>query len=156
MNTPVADSVRWSELLDRLRSVPEQIRAMIAGAAYEELHCAPGGGGWTVCEVVAHLCAVESPYRARLVRIVLEDQPKVAAIHVETGGYDVATPLGIMADTFAELRGGTVSFLESLPPSARGRLAYHAERGNVTLREQVASLSAHDQEHLIQIAALLK
>jgi len=155
MSQTVTESLRWSELLDRLRNVPQRIRDLVAGKAYEELHCGPGDGGWSACEIVAHLCAVESPYRARLVRIVLEDRPSVAAIHVETGGYDAATPLGIMSDTFAELRGGTTAFLEALPPAARGRMAQHAEKGTVTLREQVEALVVHDQEHLAQIAALL-
>jgi hypothetical protein len=155
MSEPGGESMRWSELVQRLRNSPEQLRMLLAGASYQDLHCSPGDGGWSVCEVVAHLCAVESPYRARLVRIVLEDQPCVAAIHVETGGYDTATPLGIMVDTFSALRAGTSAFLENLPPAARGRMAQHAELGCVTLREQVEALLAHDREHLARIAALL-
>ena len=71
-----------------------------------------------VCEIMAHLCAIESPFRARLVRITLQENPSVAAIadHM-TGGYDLDTPAAILLDTFSELRAGTVAYLEKLPPA---------------------------------------
>jgi hypothetical protein len=101
------------------------------------------------------MCAVESPYRARLVRMTLEENPRMAAIGCITGDYDPETPVGILVETFAMLRRETLAFIESLPPMARARPGVHAEAGAVTLRDQVEALSAHDEEHVAHIEALV-
>ncbi len=88
--------------------------------------------------------------------MTLEDNPRMAAIGCITGDYDPDTPVGILVETFAALRRDTLAFLENLPPIARARPGIHAELGPVTLRDQVESLSAHDEEHVAHIEALLK
>ena len=89
---------------------------------------------------MAHLCAVESPFRARLVRITLQDNPSVATMADSmTGGFDLDTPAAILLDTFSELRAGTVVFLENLPAAARSSCgacrygAHHAARAGGSL-----------------------
>lgn len=149
-------SMTWSDLLDALRSVPERLAALTSEASHDSTAARVNGDDWSVCQIVGHMCAVESPYRARLVRISLVDHPHVAAISCITGDYDPETPIAILVDTFAMLRRETVRFLESLAPLARGRTAVHAELGDITLRSQVEALSAHDEEHLAQIARLLE
>jgi hypothetical protein len=148
-------SMPWSALLGELRRTPERLRELFADVPVGQACDRPEGEMWSLCEVVSHLCAVESPYRARLVRMALEDNPHVAAIDRITGGYDPATPVGILLDTFADLRAGTVAFLVNLPPAARARPALHAEVGATTLRGQAEMLLEHDQRHLAQIAARL-
>ena len=154
MTAPV--SMTWSELLLALRSAPERLAKLTSEAPHDSTAARASGDGWSVCQIVGHMCAVESPYRARLVRISLEDHPHVAAISCITGDYAPETPIAILVETFAMLRRETVRFLESLAPLARGRTAVHAELGKITLRSQVEALSAHDEEHLAQIARLLK
>jgi len=149
-------SMTWSQLLDALRSVPEQLAALVSEASHDSTAARVTGEHWSVCQIVGHMCAVESPYRARLVRISLEDHPYVAAINCITGEYDPETPIAILVETFAMLRRETIRFLENLAPLARGRTAVHAELGNITLRSQVEALSAHDEEHLAQIVRLLE
>lgn len=149
-------SMTWSQLLDALRSVPEQLAALMSEASHDSTAARVTGEDWSVCQIVGHMCAVESPYRARLVRISLEDHPYVAAINCITGEYDPETPIAILVETFAMLRRETIRFLENLAPLARGRTAVHAELGNITLRSQVEALSAHDEEHLAQIVRLLE
>ena len=149
-------TMTWSELLGTLRSAPERLAALTSDASHDSTAARVNGNDWSVCQIVGHMCAVESPYRARLVRISLEEHPHVAAISCITGDYDPETPIGILAETFAVLRRETVRFLENLAPLARGRTAVHAELGDITLRSQVEALSAHDEEHLAQIARLLE
>jgi len=148
-------SLPWSALLEALAETPERLRQLLAGVPHEVNCQRPADDRWSVCEIVAHMCAVEPPYRARLARIVLEENPHVAAIGRITGDYDPATPVVILLDTFVRLRADTVAFLRQLPPDARARPAVHAELGPITLRSQVESLLAHDQEHLAQIEKLL-
>ena len=149
-------SMTWSELLDALRSAPERLSALTSGASHDSATARACQERWSVCQIVGHMCAVESPYRARLVRISLEEQPQVAAISRITGDYDPETPIAILVETFALLRRETIRFLETLTPLARGRTAVHSELGHITLRSQVEALSAHDEEHLAQIARLLQ
>jgi hypothetical protein len=101
------------------------------------------------------MCAIESPYRARLARMTLEDNPRMAAIGCITGDYDPETPVRILIETLAMLRRETLVFLDSLAPIDRGRPGIHAELGPVTLRSQVEALSAHDEEHVAHIAKLI-
>lgn len=154
MNEPVP--LPWPALLDTLAETPNRLRRLLADVPYEKTCERPDEDRWSVCETLAHLCAVEPPYRARLARIVLEDNPYVTAIGSITGDYDPATPVVILLDTLARMREDTVAFLRQLPPEARVRSAVHAELGPITLRSQVESLLAHDQEHLAQIEALIR
>jgi hypothetical protein len=101
------------------------------------------------------MCAIESPYRARLARMTLEDNPRLAAIGCITGDYDPETPVGILLETLAMLRRESVTFLENLAPAARARPGIHAELGEVTLRTQVEALGEHDEEHVAHIAELV-
>ncbi len=154
MNEPIP--LPWPALLEALAETPNRLRRLLADVPHEKTCERPDEGRWSVCETLAHLCAVEPPYRARLARIVLEDNPFVTAIGRITGDYDPATPVVILLDTFARLREDTVAFLRQLPPEARARPAVHAELGPITLRSQVESLLAHDQEHLAQIEKLIQ
>ena len=135
--------------------MPERVAGLTAGLG--QAACVrPSRDEWSVCEIIGHMCAIESPYRARLARMTLEDNPRMAAIGCITGDYDPETPISILLETLAMLRRETVAFLESLPPMVRARPGIHAELGPVTLRAQVEALSAHDEEHVAHIAALVK
>jgi len=149
-------SLNWTALLDGLRATPGRLRTLMAEAPPGEVRCYESDAR-AVCEVMAHLCAVESPFRARLVHMTLQENPSVAAIADSlTGGYDLDCPAAILLDTFSELRAGTVAFLENLPPAARARPALHAETGPTTLRDQVAALLGHDEVELKRLTELLE
>ncbi len=147
--------VTWTDLLNQLRSVPQRLTTLTAEVGATAC-VRPSRDEWSICEIVGHLCAVESPYRARLARMTLEDNPRMAAIGCNTGDYDPETPVGILIETFTVLRRETLALLEDLPPLARGRSGIHAEIGPVTLRSQVEALSAHDEEHVAHIAELIR
>jgi hypothetical protein len=152
--TALAAAMTWTELLNRLSTAPERAAALTADLG--QAACVrPSRDEWSVCEIIGHMCAIESPYRARLARMTLEDDPRVAAIGCITGDYDPETPVTILLETLAMLRRETVALLENLTPMARARPGIHAELGPVTLRSQVDALSAHDEEHVAQIAALV-
>jgi hypothetical protein len=141
--------------LDGLRATPGRLRDLLDEAVAQgaRLH---ESDARAVCEIMAHLCAIEPPFRARLVRITLQENPNVAAIADNmTGGYDLDTPAAILLDTFAELRAGTIAYLEKLPPAARVRPAVHAETGPTTLRAQVEALLGHDAVEVRRLTELL-
>jgi hypothetical protein len=150
-----SSSLNWVSLLDGLRATPARLRDLLTEAAAQGVRLHESDTR-TVCEIMAHLCAIESPFRARLVRITLQENPSVAAIADNmTGGYDLDTPSAILLDTFSELRAGTVAYLEKLPPVGRVRPAVHADTGPTTLRDQVDALLGHDEVEVKRLAELL-
>ena len=151
-----SSSLNWTTLLDGLRATPARLRDLLNAATVQGVRLHESDAR-AVGEIMAHLCAVESPFRARLVRITLQDNPSVATMADSmTGGFDLDTPAGILLDTFSELRAGTVVFLENLPAAARVRPAVHAETGPTTLREQVEVLLGHDEVELSHLTRLLE
>ena len=142
-------------LLATLGETPGRLRALLAGVDPALLTRPAVDGGWSVAQNIAHMCAVESPYHARLVRLALEDNPRMAAIGSTTGEYDPETPASILADTFADLRARTVAFLQTLSPLAYSRPGVHAELGPGTLRSQVEALLRHDENHLAYLAGAM-
>ena len=150
-----SSSLNWATLLDGLRATPARLRDLLNEAAAQGVRLHESDAR-AVCEIMAHLCAIESPFRARLVRITLQENPSVAAIADNmTGGYDLDTPAAILLDTFSDLRAGTVAYLEKLPPAGRVRPAVHADTGPTTLRDQVEALLGHDEVEVKRLAELL-
>ena len=145
----------WPALLATLRRTPERLASLVTDADARATTAPGPDGDWSVAQHIAHLCAVESPYHARLVRIALEDNPRVAAIGSSAGEYDLATPATILVASFAELRASTLAFLETLSPIAYSRPALHAELGPITLRSQVEALARHDEHHLAHLVGVL-
>lgn len=145
----------WPALLARLRATPERLRSLLAGVDPQALVAPQADGGWSVAQNLAHLCAVESPYHARLVRISLEDNPRLAVIGSTTGEYDPNTPASILLDAFVSLRASTLAFLETLSPIMYSRPGVHADLGSVTLRSQAEALASHDEQHLAHLARVL-
>lgn len=154
MTTP--QPLSWPALLATLNATSDRLRELLAGVNPAFAAAPAPDGGWSVTQNIAHLCAVESPYHARLVRIALEDNPRLAAIGSSTGEYDPATPATILVEAFADLRANTVAFLQTLSPLAYSRPAMHAEMGPVTLRSQAEALARHDEHHLAHLARVLQ
>ncbi len=150
-----ATTAAWPDVLALLRQTPRTLRDLTADVSPHILRTRPAPDQWSVSEIISHLCAVEPPYRARLVRITLQENPYVTAIVRITGDYDPDTPVPILIETFTSLRTSTLDFLESLAPVARARPAVHAELGPITLRSQVEALLANDEEQLASIRAIL-
>ena len=97
-----SSSLNWTTLLDGLRATPARLRDLLNEAAAQGVRLHESDAR-AVGEIMAHLCAIESPFRARLVRITLQENPSVAAIADNmTGGYDLDTPAAILLDTFSE------------------------------------------------------
>jgi hypothetical protein len=145
----------WSALLAALGETPARLRSLISGFDPALTSMPAADGGWSIAQQIAHLCAVEPPYHARLVRMVLENEPRLAAIGSTTGEYDPGTPASILVDAFAELRGSTIAFLQTLSPVTYSRPGIHVDLGPVTLRSQVEALARHDEHHLAYLARVL-
>ena len=151
----MTSSLNWATLLDGLRATPARLRDLLNEAAAEGVRLHESDAR-AVCEIMAHLCAIESPFRARLVRITLQENPSVAAIADNmTGGYDLDTPAAILLDTFSE----SARRDRRLPGEAAAgwarTSAVHADTGPTTLRDQVEALLGHDEVEVKRLTELL-
>ena len=152
MGAPMPESLPWAELLGQLRETPDRLRELTTGVDRDVLCTRSEPATWSPCETIGHMCAAELPFRACLLRIVLEDNPSISDVEETTEGFEPDTPVDVLLDTLGALRADTIAFLESLPPSARGRPAQHATGGPTTLRGQVEALLLHDIECLEALA----
>jgi uncharacterized damage-inducible protein DinB len=141
-------------LLEALASTPADIGRLVRGL-HETGAVWRAGGGWSCYDVVAHLRHIEPLYLARLQRIVVEDEPTVAALYPDESAQERMTPVASLCGTFCEARKVTLDWLREITPADWQRPAIHETKGRTTLRLLVQDLVAHDIEHTAQLAAIL-
>jgi len=140
-------------LLQALAATPADLRRL-AGNLSPAGSRQASPGSWSPIEVVSHLLDVEARYRARLQRIVTEEQPSVPDILPPEAGYPATGELPQLLEAFATAREETLSFLKGLSAGEWQRRATHPTWGELTLRFFVQHLVEHDTEHLNQLALL--
>lgn len=115
-------------------------------------------------EVMAHFLKVERDlFLPRLQRIMSEERPRFESFDPDAWAAERAPmpPAWVpgqgdfMADwrQFAEARGKTVAFLQSVPPAAGDRIGLSGFFGPVTLSQYATHIADHDIEHLLQLEA---
>ena len=138
-----------------LASVPDRVTRMVAEIDEDTARRHPLPEEWCIIENITHLSDVEPRYRARLERIALEDNPQVPAIWPRSMPDPLPLLSGVLAD-FCDERARTMEFLSAIKSDEWERPAYHATLGATTLRMQVQGLLDHDEDHLRQIAQIVK
>lgn len=121
------------------------------------LDCDEGAGTWNPRQVVAHLIHGEKTDWIPRVRHLLEHGEAVPFEPFDRTAHLAAAEGRSMAellDEFARLRAENLEALRQiaaagLPLERRGT---HPELGSVTLRQLLATWTAHDLGHLVQIA----
>lgn len=146
-----------AELLDSYRATPVILRALVQGVGDGDARRRPASGDWAIVETVAHLADVEERFLGRMRRILDEDRPALAAFDqaalAEERNYR-SLPLEPEVQRFADLRAEQIALLEPLSAAAWARTGRHQEHGDVTIRDLVGHVVAHDSAHLAEIARL--
>ena len=145
---------RRSVLIESLQATPQDLARMLRRVSADDALWRPAPGEWCIADVVAHLAYVETPYLARLRRVVEQDNPFEPYLHPDRGAHDLARPLGELLQAFILRRAETVAFLSALDQRDWGRSLVHQTIGPTRLRDQVQELVAHDNIHLEQVVAL--
>ena len=151
MNFSLADA------LPVLRSTPRVLRAWLWDLPQSWTQRNEGPGTWSPYDVVGHLIHGERTDWIPRLELLLE--------HGETRPFtpfdrfaqfrdSQGKTLHQLLDTFAELRTGNLTRLESLAlqPPDYGRPGMHPELGPVTLGQLLATWVVHDLNHVSQIA----
>ncbi|MEO6398917.1 MAG: DinB family protein [Tepidiformaceae bacterium] len=140
-------------------NTPDVLEAMLAGLPAEALE-GPADGGWAPKDIVAHLLDVqEIAFVTRIRRIIEEENPLILPIEpgerLELGGYGSKTLLELLAE-FREQRARDIAWMKGLPEAALARSGTHHEAGRVTGENFVHYWAVHDQNHIGQLARMLK
>lgn len=126
-------------------------------AAHRPPDARDGEDGWSPKEQFAHMCEMETQYRAWVVRALREQNPDVGvgtqpdpvAFRVERA-HDAS-----IAELIAEAerqRATTLALLDGLAVEAYDRPAHNAAFGELTVLQWLRSLYRHDRMHAAQIA----
>ncbi|MEJ2597629.1 MAG: DinB family protein [Anaerolineales bacterium] len=144
--------VECIHLLQFLAATPSQL---VKALEKQGLSRVTTTGEWSPEEILAHLIDVEGCYLARLRRVSLEQDPRLALIRPDEATYDRQVNREELLRHFAAARAETLNFVIGLTPADWKRTAIHPSWGKVSLQILVQNLIEHDREHINQITGYL-
>lgn len=144
-------------LVAQLASAPDLLDAALAAmgampepAASSTSGEASGEAGWTVSEIVGHLCDAARYWGARMRLAAHEDRPALQPFDqdglVRLAAYRYV-PSDTLAREFRLVNASNVALLRGLRPEDWERTGIHTERGPLTIRQMVEIEAAHELEH---------
>lgn len=160
-------------LINRLRNGIERFDRRVFEVDHEiadtPFDPAEGLGSWSCRATLGHVFDVEVLWVHRIRRVIAEDGPVLAPFDHEafigsplSGGRSpdaVLMPMGAMAACIHTLRQTTAAMLYQFPVEPKGpwlRRAMHPQRGEMTLRELVATQVWHLEHHAVYLNAKLE
>jgi DinB superfamily len=151
-------STERADLINALRSLPDQLEALVSGLSPEELTTAYLASEWTVAQNVHHLFDSHANSYIRCKLIATEDRPPLKPYKQDDWA---AMPDASEADitvSLALLRGlhtRWARFWEQLPEASWSRSGLHPEYGEMSLDGILRSYVKHGLGHLDQISRTL-
>ena len=165
--------------LSCLDKTPGELDRAISGKTDEELSARPGANNWAAKEIVCHLRDVEELFQIRFHTVLALDEPRIFVLGASADdlapwriGGAIGHPLDperwaedrqyLGNDTrkavaaFRRRRAEVLVLLRSLLPAEWQRGGFHLGRGRLTLADWVASLAAHDDNHVAQLHRALE
>jgi len=162
------------ERIDRLRRMPDELAQATAGRDDAELSRRPVDRAWSPKEIVCHLRDVDELFQVRFHTILGAHEPTLLVMGADQNTlaeWGIGGPVGHPLDperwaeerqyqrsdaaaalaAFTRRRGEVVALLAGLTPAQWQRGGIHPARGRQTLGDWVASLAAHDDNHLDQL-----
>jgi uncharacterized damage-inducible protein DinB len=145
--------------IDQLRKDLKIINSILSRTSPEEINTyRDGGEGWTVLQVLCHLCDYEDIYFTRAGMTVEQDMPELPnpnpnelAIEHQYSRQDLQATY----QKWVERRNEYLAFLDGLDESAWQKSAKHPVRGVMSVEDQVALTVWHDTNHIEQITRIL-
>ena len=165
--------------LGRLQRTPEELERAMSGKTDAELSRRPDAHNWAAKETVCHLRDVEELFQIRFHTVVALDEPRILVLGASAEdlaawriGGAIGHPLdpgrwaeerqylrndaGEALAAFRRRRTEVLTLLRSLSLAEWQRGGIHLSRGRLTLDEWVASVAAHDDNHLAQLHRALE
>ncbi len=148
------------EAMGILARTPALLDAMLRGLPEAWIVAHEGGESWSAIDVVGHLIHGEKTDWMPRVKIILEHGDARPFDRFDRlAQFKESTPrtLDSLLDEFATLRRENLEELNALglAPVDLDRPGRHPELGPVTLRQLLATWTAHDLDHVMQISRVL-
>ena len=171
--------------LGRLVQTPRELADALEGRTDDQLSRRPDAQNWSATEIICHLRDVEELFQVRFHTILAVHEPTIFVLGAsaselgasasELAPWRVGGAIGNPLDparwaeerqyarndprealaAFARRRGDVLTLLRSLSAEDWQRVGVHPARGRLTLRDWVASLAGHDDNHLDQLRRAL-
>jgi DinB superfamily len=135
------------DLLTSYSAAPDALGALIKAAPPQAAQGDPER--WSAGQVLDHLVATAEGTLARITRITREDRPALE-VFVDSGDAAMTPSEGL--PRFAAARASEIEILKSLDAAGWDRVGIHPTMGEISVRDVVRHMSAHDMDHLGQIA----
>src|SRR6266511_796968 len=146
------------EMIEKIRSLPAQLRERVSGLTDEQLTTHYLAGEWTVAQNVHHLADSHMNSFVRLKLILTEDRPTLKpydqdrwAAMVDANNPAIESSLGLLEG----LHTRWAALLESLREDEWRRAGLHPEIGEVTADDRLRVYAAHGEGHIDQISRTL-
>ena len=147
-----------AEQIERMRRTPDDLAAALKGVPETILAKRPAENAWAAKEVVCHLRDTEESFMGRFQTILANDEPKFLPIDPDAWARDrqyLRSDASEALASFRQRREETFKFLSALPPEQWERGGIHPTRGRMTVKDFVALMAWHDDNHLDQLKRAL-
>jgi DinB superfamily len=148
------------EAIEILSRTPATLDALLRGLPEAWIGANEGGETWSAFDVVGHLIHGEQTDWMPRAKIILEHgdaRPFEKFDRLAQFKAPAPRTLGSLLDEFAALRRRNLDDLRALAltPADLDRPGRHPELGPVTLGQLLATWTAHDLDHVMQISRVL-
>lgn len=155
MQTPFLE-----ESISVLSRTPATLDAMLRGLPDAWIRTTEGNGSWSTYEVIGHLIHGEKVDWIPRLDIILQYGTARAFEPFDREGHVIEgtePPLSAMLDEFRTLRHGNLTRLRAmnLQESHLDLEGMHPELGRVKVRQLLATWTAHDLAHIVQIGRVM-
>jgi len=147
------------EQMARLERTADDFAAAIKGVPDAVLSRRPDEKNWSGKEVVCHMRDTEESFMARFETILAMDEPKFLPVEPDRWAAERQYQRNDAAEAlqaFRTRRDESLKFLRGLQPDRWERGGLHATRGRMTIKDFVALMAWHDDNHLDQLKRALE
>lgn len=145
------------EIIAAIRSLPNEVDALIEGLSDDQLRWRPASDQWSILEVCCHLRDSAEIEGGRIQRLASEDNPFIEAFDQEelarTRNYIEDEPK-LVRTALRAYWGGLAELLERLSEEDWQRGGTHQETGPITIAQRAQLNADHAREHTQQLKGL--
>jgi len=141
-----------------LTRTPAALDALLCGLPEPWVRATEGPGTWSPCQVVGHLIhADRTDWLPRLGMILDHGTTREFEPFDREAQRSETRPLAVLLDEFHDIRAECLDRLRrlDLQPRQLESKGLHPAFGEVTARQLLATWTAHDLGHLVQIARVM-
>jgi hypothetical protein len=136
---------------DRLATQLDALKLFLEGRSAADAEIAPGDGGWSAKENVAHLARHAHVFLGRVDRILKEDRPDLGTYRPEKDPEWPlwrALPLDEALRRLRAIRARLLAWVDALSEGQTGRVGVHPQFGEWNIEGWLEFFLLHEAHHL--------